>query len=259
MKIFYTSLLLLFTIMTTKAQTPMQISGPDCNGVNHDLFAELDAGKAVVVFFFMDACGSCPPVAAKVQTMCNSILSNYPGMITGYALPYINSTTCTATANWVVNNSLPLYSPYDSGAVQVANYGGFGMPTLAVVAGSSHEVLYTTVGYSSGDTADIATSIHGFFNTTVVNELPAVEGALTIFPNPVNTQFNVQFNLKEAAEVSIELFTLHGDKVSMLSTEKMKAGFVQKAFAASSFAPGLYLVKTTINGNSSFNKLNISH
>ncbi|MBX7109614.1 MAG: T9SS type A sorting domain-containing protein [Chitinophagales bacterium] len=249
---------LLMSFQISKAQqTAMDFTMNDCNGVMHNCFTTLDAGDVIIMEFFM-TCNMCITAGKEVEAMKEQLDVQYPGKIHFYQMGYTNSYSCTTVENWINNNGFNSV-PFDSGAALVAYYGGFGMPTLAVVAGSSHEVLYTTVGYSSGDTADIATSIHGFFNTTVVNELPAVEGALTIFPNPVNTQFNVQFNLKEAAEVSIELFTLHGDKVSMLSTEKMKAGFVQKAFAASSFAPGLYLVKTTINGNSSFNKLNISH
>ncbi|MBK7039201.1 MAG: hypothetical protein IPH46_01640 [Bacteroidetes bacterium] len=42
---------ILFLANITKAQTAQQINGLDCNGVAHDLFADLDAGKAVVVFF----------------------------------------------------------------------------------------------------------------------------------------------------------------------------------------------------------------
>jgi hypothetical protein len=47
------SLLLIFALMfvltISKAQPVMQISGNDCNGISHDLFADLDAGKAVIL------------------------------------------------------------------------------------------------------------------------------------------------------------------------------------------------------------------
>jgi hypothetical protein len=133
------------------------------------------------------------------------------------------------------------------------------MPTLAVIAGSDHQVLFTDVGYTNGDTADMATAIHGFFNSTAVNELPAEVSTLNVFPNPATTQFNLQLNLKQAADVTIELFALNGEKVSVLVNEKMNAGLVQKPFSATAFAPGLYFVKTTVNGTSSFSKVNISH
>ena len=41
------------------------------------LFADLDAGNAVVLFYFMPSCGSCPPPARKVQTMMTNVLKQY--------------------------------------------------------------------------------------------------------------------------------------------------------------------------------------
>ena len=43
------SLALMFIITISKAQTPMQFSGVDCNGASVDMFADLDAGKAVIL------------------------------------------------------------------------------------------------------------------------------------------------------------------------------------------------------------------
>ncbi|HNF72896.1 MAG TPA: T9SS type A sorting domain-containing protein, partial [Chitinophagaceae bacterium] len=246
MKIFYTSLLLLFTIMTTKAQTPMQISGPDCNGVNHDLFAELDAGKAVVVFFFMDACGSCPPVAAKVQTMCNSILSNYPGMITGYALPYINSTTCTATANWVVNNSLPLYSPYDSGAVQVANYGGFGMPTVVLLGGKAPDrrVMFSTLSFVDSDTTIMHDSIMALLGPVATNDFNSEIPGITFYPNPTQEQLNIELELKSISSLKIDLLDMQGRTIQNVM-DQYASGSIKKSLATHSVPSGMYLIRTS--------------
>ena len=72
------------------------------------------------------------------------------------------------------------------------------------------------------------------------------------------TQFSIQLNLKQSAQVTIELYALSGEKVSVLAHEKMNAGLILKSFGATAFAPGLYFVKTTVNGNSSFSRLNIS-
>jgi len=182
----------------------------------------------------------------------------YPGMIDFYQMGYTNSYSCSSVTNWINTNGFNSV-PFDSGAALVAYYGGFGMPTLAVIGGSSHEVLFTTVGYTSGDTADIASAIHGFFNSTLVNELPSEANALNVFPNPATTQFNFQLYLKQAADIAIELFALNGEKVAVLAHEKMNAGLVQKTFSTASFAPGLYFLKITVNGISSFSKVNIAH
>src|SRR5688572_892045 len=88
---------LMFVFTISRAQTVMQISGNDCNGVSHDLFSDLDAGKAVILHFFM-TCASCPPPAQKIQAMANNILATHPGMISAYALGYTNSYSCSTVA-----------------------------------------------------------------------------------------------------------------------------------------------------------------
>ena len=97
----------LITILTiSKAQTTaMQFSGQDCNGNSVDLYADLDAGKAVVLFYYMPNCVSCPPVAKKVQAMANNINDMHPGMVKGYAFPFQNTTTCTYSSSWVSTNN----------------------------------------------------------------------------------------------------------------------------------------------------------
>src|ERR1041385_28168 len=115
-------LLILVGVKMCLAQTPLQITGNDCNNYPHDLFADLDAGKAAVLFFFMYNCGICPPPANAIQTMMTNITDVYPGMVAGYAFPYDNSTTCTEVIDWCTNYG-HLFAPYDSGAHQVAYYG----------------------------------------------------------------------------------------------------------------------------------------
>ncbi|HYV92387.1 MAG TPA: T9SS type A sorting domain-containing protein [Chitinophagales bacterium] len=248
----------LIFLQISKAQTTaMDFTMNDCNGVMHNCFTTLDSGKVIIIEFFM-TCNMCINAGHQVEAMKAQLDAQYPGMIDFYQMGYTNSYSCASVTSWINANGFNSV-PFDSGAALVAYYGGFGMPTLAVIAGSDHQVLYTDVGYTNGDTADIATAIHSFFNSTAVNELPEDVTTSNVFPNPATTQFNVQLDLKQAADVTIELFALNGEKVSVLANEKMNAGLVQKTFSASSFAPGLYFVKTTVNGNSSFSKVNISH
>ncbi len=59
---------LMFVLTISKAQTTaMQVTRTDCNGNNIDIFADLDAGKVIILHFFMPNCGACPPVAKKCK------------------------------------------------------------------------------------------------------------------------------------------------------------------------------------------------
>lgn len=255
------SIALMFITTIPKAQTPMQINGNDCNGTSHDLFADLNAGKASVVFFFMPNCGSCPPVAQKIQTMVNNILVSHPNMVTAYAMPYNNSTTCTATSSWVTTNNLPLYSPYDSGAVQVANYGGFGMPTVVLLGGKApnSRVLFSTLSFTTSDTTIMRDSILALFAPAGLNEIPSNINSIDVYPNPTSSFVNISIDLKEQTNLQIDVLDITGKLVATISNDKNQHGNITKKFNTDSLVSGLYSIRINANGKIANRKLNVTH
>lgn len=258
---YFFSLALMFVIMISKAQTPLQINGLDCNGNSHDMFSELDAGKAVVVFFFMNNCSSCPPVAKKVQAMVNNVLVDYPDMVKGYVMPFNNTTTCTATANWVVNNSLSFYAPYDSGSVQVAHYGGFGMPTVVLLGGktSNQRVLFSTLSFATSDTTIMRDSILALLATTAIQDIPAAVNSVNVFPNPSVDNVNIALDLNEQSSIAIDIIDITGKKVSHIFDDTKATGLIQQPFNTTQLSNGLYMVQFTVNGKTVTRKFNVSH
>jgi hypothetical protein len=254
---------LMFLTNVSKALTAQQINGLDCNGVAHDLFADLDAGKAVVVFFFMPACGSCPPPAAQIQAMANNIMAQYPGMITAYAMPFNNVTSCATTTSWVTTNSLSLYFPYDSGATQVANYGGFGMPTAVVLGGTDHRVMFATQSYSPSDTLIMRDSILALFGAVPAginnSDLPTGLSSLNIYPNPASNQTTIALDLDETANAYIDIVDMTGHNIGIISNAKNQKGTVLFNYNTEALATGTYILRININGKTAYRKLNVSH
>jgi hypothetical protein len=245
----------------SKAQTALPLSGLDCNGVSHDLYADLDSGKAVILHFFMASCASCPPPAQKIQAMANHILATYPGMISAYAMPFNNSVSCPTTASWVSSNRLSLYAPYDSGAAQVAHYGGFGMPTVVLLGGADHHVMFSTLSFSTSDTTIMRDSILRLFNPTaptVINELPSSVASFSVFPNPANDNVSIQLSMKETSNISIDILDLSGRKVMTVLDERQN-GMLSKQVNTNTLSNGNYLVRLLVNGQTSTQKLNILH
>jgi hypothetical protein len=239
-----TIFLTLFSTLS-KAQTAMQLSGLDCNNVNHDLLAELDAGKAVVVYFFMDNCNVCPPPATNIQKMVNNILVNYPGMVTAYALPY---------------NSLYLYAPYDSGAVQVAHYGGFGMPTVVLLGGSDHRTLFKTKAYLDSDTTIMRDSILALFAagpSLLTNYLDAND--ISIFPNPSSNATGISVSLLKTTNLSMELCDINGKAIETICQIQNASGCILQQLSTAAYASGHYFIKINTNGKIYYRKLEISH
>jgi Secretion system C-terminal sorting domain len=262
-RIIYSLLTLTFLIISSisKGQTAMQISGPDCNNVNHDLYAELDAGKAAILFFFMDNCNVCPPPAQNIQAMVNNILVNYPGMVTAYAIPYNNVTTCAQTASWVSTNNLNLYAPYDSGAVQVVHYGGFGMPTVVLLGGSNHRTLFKTKVYTDSDTTIMRDSILALFaaGPSSVNNFSAVIDDISIFPNPSSFSTSISLTLVKTSNLAIEVCDISGKVVQNLCQMQKANGHIVQELNTSGYPNGHYFIKINADGKTFHRKLIISH
>lgn len=257
------SLLLLLALMTvtiSKAQTTaMQFTGADCNGNAVDLFADLDAGKCVILFYYMPNCNSCPPPAQQIQAMANNITMNHPGMVKGYAFPFQNSTTCAYSSTWVSSNGLSgLFSPMDKGATQVAYYGGFGMPTVVLVGGKDHKILFSTLSFSPSDTTFMRDKILETINATEVNELPTSVSSFRIFPTPASDNVSIRLDLKESNNVLIDITDLTGKQVAVILNGK-QTGTVTEQFSTSMLSNGNYLVRLQVNNQTSLQKLTVNH
>ncbi|MCG3165033.1 MAG: hypothetical protein POELPBGB_00793 [Bacteroidia bacterium] len=256
--LIYLSIALFFTTANSNAQTTaMDFNRMDCNGNMQHLFADLDAGNAVIIEFFMQNCGACPVAGQKLEALKADLLAQFPGKVKSYAIGYVNSYTCSSVANWVTNNGFTAI-PIDSGATQVAYYGGMGMPTIVVLGGgTSHLVLGSPyLGLSTSDTTTIGNDIRDFLGATAINE--TVFTSFNLFPNPANDMLTLSFDMKESGNLNIEIFDMLGKKVSTLMNDNVSAQKFKRSFSTASLAAGNYVLQLSINGNSVNHKLNIT-
>lgn len=250
---------LVLASFTMNAQTTaMQMNGLDCNGNSMDVFADLNAGKAVVLFYYMPNCGSCPPHANRIQTMVNNVMNTYPGMVKGYAFPFQNTTTCAYSQSWVTNNNLNFYAPMDSGAASVAYYGGFGMPTVVLLGGLDHRVMFSTQNMTAGDTTVMRDSILNLF-ATGVNTLPGFISSFNAFPNPANTSVQIELNVTKASMIKMEIVNILGEIIEVPYNAETPAGLFRKEISTEGYANGTYFVRVTSDGEVSNKSFTVSH
>lgn len=265
-KLFIYSLVSLILIGTSvnsfaQATTAMDFNRADCNGVMHHLFTnDLDSGNVVILEFFMGGgCISCITAGQDLETMKTGLLAAYPGKIRSYASGYTNSMNCSTVFNWVNSNGFTS-TPIDSGATQVAYYGGFGMPTIVILAGNDHKVIYTGIGYSASDTVTMKTSVNNFFNPSAV-QVAGVNNAITTFnlyPNPTRNTTDLSLQLKENGLMQIYITDVTGKIIYSSSEENASAGHYSKTLNTRELANGLYVVGVTFNGQTSYTKLSIA-
>ncbi len=238
--------------------TAMQMSGLDCNGNAMDVFADLNAGKAVVLFYYMPNCGSCPPHALRIQSMVNNVMSTYPGMVTGYAFPFQNTTTCAYSQSWVTNNNLNFYAPMDSGAASVAYYGGFGMPTVVLLGGLDHRVMFSTQNITVSDTTIMRDSILNLF-ATGVNTLPGFISSFKAFPNPANASVQIELDVTKAAMIKLEVVNILGEIVEVVYNAQTAPGLFRKEIVTDGYPNGRYFIRVTSDGEVSNQSFSVVH
>lgn len=259
-KLTYLSIALFFTSATSNAQTTaMDFNRMDCNGNMQHLFADLDAGNAVIIEFFMLNCGSCPIAGDKIEALKADLLAQFPEKVKSYAIGFNNTYSCSSIADWVSDNGFTSI-PMDSGAAQVAYYGGMGMPTVvALGGGNSHLVLGEPyLGLSSSDTTTMGADIRAFLSATGISDIESPVTSFNMFPNPSSDALTLAFDTKQAGNIAIDVFDMFGKKVTVLMNENITAGTFKKSFNIATLPAGNYVVKLTANGNSANHKLNIT-
>lgn len=241
--------------------TAMNFDIIDCNGNPHNLFADLDAGKAVIIEFFMTSCGSCITAGNTLEAMKADLLAEYPGMIKSYAFGYNNTYSCATVNNWVTTNGFSSI-PSDSGATQVAYYGGMGMPTIVILGGgTAHQVLGSPyVGFTTSDTTTMASDIRNFLSgATNIEENPTDLNNISVFPNPANESVSIGFNLKTDGEVVIDVIDLTGRVITTVFNGDMQNGFITKSVNTADIPTGNYFVRISSRGNVIQQKLSVFH
>lgn len=256
-----TAFLVASAIAKAQNSTAMDFEKTNCSGTNH-LFQDLDNGMAVVLFYYMPSCGSCPPPAKKVQAMLNNINKQYPGKVKAYAFPYNNTTKCSAAQTWVNTNGLSLFTPMDSGATQVAYYGGMGMPSVVLVGGKDHRIMYAANQdrpFATSDTTLMRDSILNLIGTsTGINSLPIAIEAVNVFPNPATDQLSLHLVLKQAALLRIVITDITGRTVFQESTENTSAGSVLKQLNITGLPNGNYLLSAGTDGRMITQKITVA-
>ncbi|MEX2603852.1 MAG: T9SS type A sorting domain-containing protein, partial [Gracilimonas sp.] len=75
------------------------------------------------------------------------------------------------------------------------------------------------------------------------DELPLEFALKQNYPNPFNPTTNISYTIPKAANVTLEVFNMLGQKVMTLVDERQTPGVKQVSFNASNLASGVYLYR----------------
>lgn len=245
------------SIINAQVTTAQDFTMSDCASNTENLYSHLDNEEVVIMEFFM-TCSSCIVAGQRITAMMPAMNAEHPGMVNFWALAYTNSYTCTTVNNWVTTNSINAV-PFDSGAAQVAYYGGFGMPTVVVVAGSQHQVIYNSnTDGAPGDTAAIHTAIDNFFATMGI-ESSNNNVEISLYPNPTANVLNLDITMLNEAMVNIQMLDLTGKVVKEISNDVLPMGSSSFQTETADLANGIYFLRVNSAGKSNQYKISIKH
>jgi hypothetical protein len=86
--------------------------------------------------------------------------------------------------------------------------------------------------------------------------VPLNENSLNVFPNPFQNRTEIKYTITNPSDVKLEVFDLTGKKVKTFANTQFQAGTYSYIFESENLINNaVYLVKLTINGESTFKKI----
>ncbi|MEO8399255.1 MAG: T9SS type A sorting domain-containing protein [Ignavibacteriaceae bacterium] len=76
-----------------------------------------------------------------------------------------------------------------------------------------------------------------------INQSPSDYSLKQNFPNPFNPTTNIRFSLPEASFVTLEIFNTLGERIGMLVSEELSAGFYNYDWNAAGLTSGVYVYR----------------
>jgi PKD repeat protein len=150
--------------------------------------------------------------------------AKFTSVTDSFKVTFANKSTFASSYSWNFgdNNTSTLENP-------VHTYAANG--TYKVVLTASNGIS------STKDSANIVISVVGVDNTKLMNQL-------VLYPNPVNNNATVAFNLMQSAKLSVKVLDINGRTIATIADNtNFSAGVQNLTIDASAFEAGVYMVR----------------
>lgn len=233
---------LLFSFFS-RAQTATNFNTKDCQGRTHDLFAELDAGKVIVMAWVMP-CLSCLSPSLTAYKIVESYQVNYPGRVLFYLADDDGGNTCSEISAWA--NKYKIYESafsarFSDQSIRMLDYGTEGMPKIVVLAGSSHKVYFNA--NDELNATDLQNALNTALTATSILENNSDIEEVNLYPNPATDKLYINLKSSNIGQLKFSLTDITGRIISSEFTENIVPGDNLITTNLTSYNPGLYLLK----------------
>ncbi|MBW7912810.1 MAG: T9SS type A sorting domain-containing protein [Taibaiella sp.] len=171
----------------------------------------------------------CLTCIAPVKTAYNIAKSYnnkpaYSGKVKFYLIDDYADHSCTYLSNWAANNNIgpDILTVFDNApggtVIKEDDYGGTGMPHIAIVGGADHRIFFNKHNFDADDPAGIESAIYHALTPASVTTITESQLGTVIFPNPAGNTLSIKYNLDNSAQVSFEIIDIIGKRVFYSST-----------------------------------------
>ena len=223
--------------------------GNDCSGNSHNFFNEMDAGKVLVLSWVMP-CPACELPSQTAYNIVQSYQSSYPNRVFYYLLDDFADNPCSALDTFATKLSMTNVSAkFSDTAIHMFDYSNGncpGMPTIAVLGGTSHTIFYYVGDSINSITFQnaVTTALNAAGISDPINEF----ASLQVFPNPADNSTAVSYSLSNASDVTIEIYNVRGQKAKSVFSGKQNAGECKFDIDCNGLSNGIYFVKLVAAG-----------
>jgi hypothetical protein len=225
-----------------RSQTATNWTVNDCSGKSHELFADLDAGKVVVIVWVMP-CALCINGALTAQTEVQNINSQNPNKVVYYVADDLGNTSCLALQDWCTTNGVTEGVAVSNKSISMTPYGASGMPKIVVVSGIQRQVLYNQNSPNIKAT-ELRDAIASAVVISGVEETYADNSFFKVFPSPTADEITIALGQAKESGISIEVFDASGKKVIECDADPEYSNRIFH-FNTSRLANGFYIVSVS--------------
>lgn len=244
----------MFVGIAAFSQTVPDFTATDCSGNSHNLYTELNAGKVIVLVWVMP-CGAC---TGPALTAYNIVQSYANPNVVYYLIDDAANTSCTSLSSWASGASVGSNrTTFSTSAIVESQYGGVGMPHVAVVGTSNHTYFFNALNSAAGNSTGIQNAINAAL-ATGINETGNNAFQLSVLPSPTAQTVKVTYSLKETTNVTLDIINEVGQSVIKKEQGKQAAGNYSSDIDLNKSAAGVYFMRFTAGNHTQTVKFTIA-
>lgn len=229
----------------------------DCDGNQHTLFTALDNGEVVALEFVM-GCLPCVNGRKALDKMEKQFAVSNPGKFHVYTFGYSSNIDCGGIQKWMTDNKFTGTSfGGDDTVISSYNADG-GMPTIVVVGGADHKVLYWKKGFAVKDSASIKSAVNKGLGIASVASANNNE-SITIFPNPSNGTASLKVDCLRDGVRNVTIYNANGAIELSVFNGTLAKGEHSIPFSTDRLSNGTYFVRVTTEGKTTVTSLTVVH